>query len=598
MHHIVSDAWSLGVLIREVTTLYAAFSQGQPSPLVELPLQYADFADWQRGWMSGDVLKRELQYWKERLAGVPPVLALPLDRPRPAVKSFRGAAHSFFLAAELTERLRRLSHEQGVTPFMTLLAVWQVLLSRYCGQEDIVVGTPIAGRNRSETEPLIGFFVNTLALRTDLSGEPTFKEILKRVREVALGAYAHQDVPFEKLVEELAPERSLSHTPLFQIAFALQNAPVGTLELPGLELSRLDVGAEVEKFDLTLSMTEGAHRIGGTLGYDTELFDPATIERMAGHFERLLEGIVSAPEQRPAMLPILTPAEWGQLSTEWNDTEKDYAADECVHELFDAQAALRPASLALACGGARLTYGELNEQANRLARHLRSAGVGAEDLVCILMERSAEMLVAVLAALKAGAAYVPLDPSYPQERLSFMLDDTGAKVLLTQERLLESLRGQVACRTICLDRDGEEIARQECGNLLGRATPDQLAYVIYTSGSTGRPKGVQISHGSLLNLVRWHQDVYGVNSADRATQLASVGFDASVWELWPYLTAGASLHVADEETRTSPDALRDWLVSQRVTISFLPTPLAESLLSLEWPRDCAPVHVDRRRPVA
>jgi amino acid adenylation domain-containing protein len=587
MHHIVSDAWSFGVLIREVTTLYAAYSQGQPSPLAELPLQYADFADWQRGWMSGDVLERELQYWKGRLAGAPPVLALPLDRPRPAVKSFRGATHSFLLPAELTERLRRLCQDEGVTPFMTLLAAWQTLLARYSGQEDIVVGTPIAGRNRSETEPLIGFFVNTLVLRTDLSGQPTFGEILKRVREVSLGAYAHQDVPFEKLVEELAPERSLSHTPLFQIAFALQNAPVGALELPGLELSLLNVGAEVEKFDLTLSMTEGAHSIGGTLGYDTELFDPATVERMAAHFQRLLEGVAADARQRPALLPLLTPAEQTQLLTGWNDTRRAYAADACVHELVEAQAAERPASLAFTCGDARLTYGELNERANRLARYLRAAGVRAEDPVCILLERSPELAIAALGVLKAGAAYVPLDPSYPQDRLSFMLADAGAKALLTRERLAELLRGGADCRTICLDREDGEIARQEGDNLPTRSTPANLAYVIYTSGSTGRPKGVQVSHGALLNLVNWHRDVYGVAPADRATQLASVGFDASVWELWPYLTAGASLHVPDDETRTSPEALRDWLVGARITVCFLPTPLAESVLSLAWPRASA-----------
>jgi amino acid adenylation domain-containing protein len=587
MHHIVSDAWSLGVLVREVATLYAAYTQGRPPTLDELPLQYADFADWQRGWMQGEVLERELQYWRRRLAGAPPVLELPTDRPRPAVKSFRGATHSFLLPRELAARLRRLSHEEGATLFMTLLAAWQALLSRYTGQEDVVVGSPIAGRNRAETEGLIGFFVNTLALRTDLSGEPTFREILKRVREVSLGAFAHQDVPFEKLVEELAPARSLSHTPLFQVAFALQNAPVGALELPGLELSRIEFGAEVEKFDMTLSLTEGVDSISGIIGYDTGLFDAATVERMAGHFRLLLEAVASSPEARPAALPLLTAAERRRLLVEWNDTAREREAGACVHELFEAQAALRPGALAVACGDERLTYGELNERANRLARLLRGAGVGREDLVCILLERSAETAVCALAVLKAGAAYVPLDPSYPPDRLSFMLEDARAKVLLTRERLSETLRGRLTCPAVCLDRDAEEIARHDGGDLARASTRDNLAYVIYTSGSTGRPKGVQVTHGSLLNLARWHQEAYGVNADDRATQLASVGFDASVWELWPYLTAGASLHVPEEGTRASAEALREWLAGRRVTITFLPTPLAESVLALEGPRETA-----------
>jgi amino acid adenylation domain-containing protein len=583
MHHIVSDAWSLGVFIKEVAALYSAFIQGKPSPLPELTIQYADFAHWQREWLSGDVLEHQLSYWREQLSGAPAVLEMPTTRPRPAIKSFQGKTHSFVLPEKLSDELKRLGQKAGVTPFITLLAAFKVLLYRYTQQTDILVGTPIAGRNRSETEKLIGFFVNTLVLRTRVEGDESFSQLLQRVREVCLGAYAHQDVPFEKLVEELEPERSLSHTPLFQVMFALQNAPIGALELPGLRLSGMDVGVEIEKFDLTLAMVETEGGLGGTLGYNTDLFDAATIERMAGHFRCLLEGVVAAPGESLAELPLVTTGERHQLLTEWNDTGRTYSSGQYVQELFEACAERAPAALAIVSGHDEITYGELNERANRLAHYLRAAGVKPEDQVCILMERSVEMVLGLLGVLKAGAAYVPLDPTYPQERLGFMLEDARGRILLTQQHLLRETSAFGAYQVICLDRDWDAIARQDGRNPIGEVTAENLAYVIYTSGSTGRPKGVQITHGALLNLIHWHQDTYQLTPAHRATQLAGVGFDASVWELWPYLTAGASLHLPADEIRTEPAKLRDWLVEQNITISFLPTPLAEAVLSLEWP---------------
>jgi amino acid adenylation domain-containing protein len=586
MHHIISDAWSFGVFVKEVEALYSAFVQGQPSPLPDLTVQYPDFADWQREWLSGDVLDQQLSYWREQLSGASWVLQLPTTHTRPAEKTYRGKTHSFVLREELSDELQRLCKKEGVSLFMTLLAAFNVLLYRYTQQKDILIGSPIAGRNRSETEQLIGFFVNTLVLRTRVDGNESFTELLQQVRTMCLGAYAHQDLPFEKLVEELEPERSMSHTPLFQVMFAMQNAHVGSPELPGLRLSAMDVGADIEKFDLSLAMFEDERGLVGSLGYNTDLYDAATIERMMNHFQCLLESIVINPNEAVAELSLLTTSERQQLLTEFNNNVRTYTSDLCVPQLFELCAERDSNALAIVCGDRQITYGELNERANQLARHLRSLGVKPEDRVCILMERSVEMVTALLGALKAGAAYVPLDPTYPQERLRFMLEDARGQVLLTQQRLRnETTAGSY--QVLCVDTDWDQIAQQDKDNPSCEVTTGNLAYVIYTSGSTGRPKGVQITHGGLLNLIRWHQETYNVTPAQRATQLAGVGFDASVWELWPYLTAGASLHLPSDEIRAEPAKLRDWLVQEAINISFLPTPLAERVLSLEWPEQTA-----------
>src|ERR687886_738282 len=586
MHHIVSDGWSMGVLIRELAALYEAFSMGKPSPLPELPIQYADFAHWQRQWLQGEVLAAQLSYWQQQLAGAPSLLELPTDRPRPAVQTFRGAAQSLALPETLTEKLKLLSQRSGVTLFMTLLAAFQTLLYRYTGQDDICIGSPIANRNHSETERLIGFFVNTLVLRTPLSGNPSFQELLGRVREVALGAYAHQDLPFEQLVEALHPERSLSHHPLFQVMFVLQNAPMPALELPGLTLSSLEIDSKTAKFDLTLSMEDTEQGLVGALEYNTDLFDAAAIGRMLGHFQTLLEGIVADPQQHVSNLPILTQPERHTLLVEWNHTQVDYPKDVCVHQLFEAQVEQTPEAMAVVFEDQQLTYRELNRRANQVAHHLRSLGVGSDVLVGICVERSLEMVVGLLGILKAGAAYVPLDPSYPAERLAFMLEDAQVPILLTQQRLVSRLPKHGA-KAICLDADWEIIAQESTENSTSNVKADNLAYVIYTSGSTGKPKGVQIEHQGLLNLVFWHQRAFAVSSAERATQIAGPAFDAAVWELLPYLTTGASIYIANEETRISPVQLRDWLITSAITITFLPTPLAESVLSLDWPSNTA-----------
>ena len=578
MHHIITDGWSLALLFEEMGALYDAFSKGKPSPLAELSLQYVDYSEWQREWIQGDVLEEQLGYWKQQMAGAPALLGLPTDRPRPPVQTFRGACQFMKIPDGVTEGLKSLSRQQGATLFMTLLAAFKTLLYRHMGQPDIVVGTPIANRNRAEVEGQIGLFANTLVLRTDLSGNPTFRELLGRVREVALGAYAHQDLPFEKLVEEMQPGRSLSHSPLFQVSFALEDNPNPYPKFSGLTVSRMEVLRETSKFDLTLFMFEKAEGLSCKFEYNTDLFDGATITRMMGHFQILLQGIAAHPQQSLSELPLVTEAERHQLLMEWNDTETEYPRDPCIHQLFEAQAERTPDAVAVVFEQEQLTYGELDRRANQLAHHLRALGVGPEALVGICMERSVEMVVGLVGILKAGGAYVPLDPSYPKQRLAFMLENAEVRVLLTLERFVDSLPEDKA-GLVRLDSDWHEVAKCSGQNLPGEVKADNLAYVIYTSGSTGTPKGVQVPHRGLMNLVTWHQRTYDVAESDRATLIAAPGFDASVWELWPYLAAGASVSIVDETARGNVIKLVEWLRKNRVTISFLPTPMAEAVLA-------------------
>ena len=537
VHHIVSDGWSIGVFYRELSVLYRAFTNGEPSPLMDLPVQYTDFAVWQREWLQGEMLEKQLSYWKNQIEGIPGVLHLPTDRPRPAVQSYRGKRQSIELSKELTEGLKALSRKEGVTLFMTLLAVFQTLLYRYSGQKDIVVGSPIANRNWAEIEGLIGFFVNTLVLRTDTSENPTFRKLLQRVQTTALEAYEHQDLPFEKLVEELKPERSLSHSPLFQVMFVLQNAPSNSLNVERLSVSPLRIGAETAKCDLTLSMRESVDGLKGSLQYKTDLFDEETIIRMLGHFRVLIEGVIADPSQRLACLPVLTQPEKHQLLREWNVTKRDYPRDSCIHELFEAQVERSPDAVAVICEGQQLTYRELNCKANQLAHYLRKHGVGSEVLVAICMERSLEMVVGLLGILKAGGAYVPLDPDYPTERLGFLLEDMQTSVLLSQKRLTTHLPESCA-RVVCLDRDWREIAEQSGENPISLTTPESLAYVIYTSGSTGQPKGVEVPHRGVLRLLLGVEYVQ-LDESETFLHLAAISFDASTFELWGALLHGA-----------------------------------------------------------
>jgi amino acid adenylation domain-containing protein len=551
--------------------------------LPELPVQYADYAAWQREWLQGERLEAELGYWKAQLEGAPTVLDLPTDRPRPPHQTYRGSTLELSLSQDLTDALKSLGQVEECTLFMTLLAAFGVMLHRYTGQDDILVGSPIANRNRAEIEGLIGFFVNTLVLRTRMEDNPSFLDVLRQVRETTLGAYAHQDIPFEMLVDTLQPQRDMSRSPLFQVMFALQNAPQEPLMLPGLTFSPLEVDGRTAKFDLTLSLVEVGRGLEGIVEYNTDLFEAATISRLAGHLKMLLESVVSNPDQRIAEIALLPQVERHQLLVDWNTTGTVYPREACVHKLFEAQTKRTPDATALVFRDWYLTYGELNRRANQLAHHLQGLGVRPETPVCICVERSLEMVMGLLGILKAGGAYVPLDPAYPQERLAFMLEDTQSPVLLTQRALVEGLPKHDA-HVICLDADWETIARQREENLDNGALVGNPAYAIYTSGSTGQPKGVLVEHNSLLNLTFWHQGAFAISHLDRATQVAGLAFDASVWELWPYLTLGASIHIPLEETRTAPEQLRDWLLIERISISFLPTPLAEAILSLDWPQ--------------
>jgi amino acid adenylation domain-containing protein len=575
MHHIVSDGWSTGVLIREVTALYKAFTKGEASPLGELPIQYADFAKWQREWLQGERLQQLLEYWKQQLAGCPPVLELPTDRERPAVYSFRGAHQSVMLPRSLSEAIKALGQREGATPFMVLLAALQTLLCRYSGQEDICVGTPIAARNRAETEGLIGFFVNTLVIRTDLSGNPSFRELLGRVRERALGAYGHQDLPFEMLVEELQPERNMGHTPLFQVAFTYQNELVGAQQLPGLLLSPFPLKHLTTKFDLTLAVTEGGKGLNVSVEYNADLFNEDTIARMLGHYRTLLEAILADPEERLWRLPLLTEAERHQVLVQWNETRAEYPRDRCVHELFEAQVERWPEAIAVSFGEEKLTYQELNRRANKVAHYLRRLGLGPEVLTGICMERSWEMVVGILGILKAGGSYVPLDPAYPKERLAWMLADTQTPVLLAQQRLVDRLP-EHAARVVCIDTSWEAIARESEENIVSGVTAEHLAYVMYTSGSTGRPKGIGIPHRAINRLV-FNTNYIEVKPGDRIALASNSAFDAATFELWGALLHGATCVNISKEVALSPQDLAAHIREQGISVMFLTTALFNQL---------------------
>ncbi|HZI03814.1 MAG TPA: amino acid adenylation domain-containing protein, partial [Archangium sp.] len=566
LHHIVSDGWSMGVLVREVAALYQAFSRGKPSSLPELPVQYADYSAWQRGWLQGEVLEQQLGWWRQQLADAPRALELPTDRPRPPVLTHHGGTQPVVLPAALSQSLLKLGQREGVTPFMLLLAAFQVLLSRYSGQEDISVGSPIAGRNRTEVEGLIGFFINTLVLRTRLSPQQSFRSLLAQVRETTLGAYAHQDVPFEKLVEELQPERDLSRSPLFQVTLSVQNTPVQALETPGLVLRPLELEAQTARFELSLTFAEDAGALAGVLLYNADLYDARTAARMAGHLCVLLEGAAANPEQSLGLLPLLSEAERRQLLVEWNDTRRGFAVEQSLTAAFEAQVARTPEALALMYEGAQLTFRELNQRANQLAHLLRARGIGPNVLVAMCLERSLEQVVAVFGILKAGGAYVPLDPSYPQERLALVLADSRAPLLLTQQHLLPRLQAPSA-QVLCLDADAALIARESVEDPPRVNGPEDLAYVIYTSGSTGVPKGVMIQQGSVLNLHRaLAATVYAdVQGPLRVSLNAPLSFDASVKQLVQLLD-GHALCMVPDHARGDVDALLALLARDRVDV--------------------------------
>jgi amino acid adenylation domain-containing protein len=564
MHHIVSDGWSIGVLVQEVSALYPAFCAGEVSPLLELEIQYADFAQWQREWLSGEVLEQQLQYWTSQLQGAPELLQLPLDRPRPSVQTYQGATASFTLGQELAQKLQALSRQTGSTLFMTLMAAFVTLLYRYSGESDVVIASSIANRNRSEIESLIGFFVNTLVLRTRLEDNLSFDQLLKQVRETTLQAYEHQDVPFEQIVEALRPQRSMSHSPLFQVMFDLQNTPLGEVELSGVKLSEVKQESTAAKFDLTLSVTETSIGLECEWEYNTDLFDRSTIERMASHFENLLSAIVANPHQTVSELPLLSESERQQLLFDWNDTQTNYPQDKCIHQLFEEQAAKTPDAVAVGFEAQELTYRQLNERANQLAHHLQTLGVKPEVLVGICVERSLEMVVGLLGILKSGGVYVPIDSTYPNERLNYIINDAAVEILLTQKAL--SARLPKNHIKVCYLEETISSAPITSAPQLCLAKPQNLAYVIYTSGSTGQPKGAMIEHSGSVNHCYAMIHSLALDRTDTVAQTAPIGFDISVWQILTILLVGGKVEILKNEILRDPLWLCQELQKKKISI--------------------------------
>ena len=564
VHHIVSDGWSTGVLVRELAALYDAFSGGRPSPLPELPIQYGDFAMWQRQWLQGDVLTSQLDYWRRQLADGDAPLKLPTDRPRPRVRTYAGGKQGFVVDAAVTRRLRALAGQEKASLYMVLLAAFQALLFRYTREPRISVGTYIANRNRTAVEPLIGFFLNTLVMRTDVSGNPGFRELLRRVVEVTLGAYAHQDIPFEKLLEELAPSRDTSFPPFFQAMLVLQNTPESAAAVGPLRLEPFSVpGESFAQFDLTLWLVEEADGLQGTWEYNRDLFDATTASRMVAHFQTLLAGVAHQPDERITALPLLPSEERHQVLRGWNEAACAVPEGACLHHLIAEHAARTPDAIAVTDTERRLTYAELDQRANRLAHHLRSLGVGPERLAGIFLERSVDMVVAVLAVLKAGGAYVPLDPSYPPDRTALMLSDSQPSVLVTR-RALRTLLPAPLPTVVSVDEDAPAIERHPGTAPEGGAGPDHLAYLVYTSGSTGRPKGVMVAHRGLANAYfAWERD-YRLPTLRAHLQMASFSFDVFTGDLARALGSGATLVLCPREWLLEPERLYALMLRERV----------------------------------
>ncbi|MGB3534213.1 MAG: amino acid adenylation domain-containing protein [Microcoleaceae cyanobacterium] len=538
LHHIISDGWSMGVLLQELSRLYQAFLNQEPSPLEELPIQYVDFASWQRQWLQGEVLENQLSYWRQQLQNAPTLSELPTDRIRPAVQTFQGASYKFKISSQLLKALKIVSQESGSTLFITLLAVFYVLIHRYTGNEDIIIGSPIANRNRAEIEKLIGFFVNTLALRVNLSGNPTFEEVLQRVRQVSLEAYQHQDLPFEQLLEELKITRSLSHTPLFQIMFVLQNAPMNTVEISDLSWSPLEISQQTAKFDLTLSFTEINQQLIGNFEYNTDLFEAETISQIAENFQNLIQAIITNPDHKISELNLLNQAEKEQFLVKWNRTQTHYPREACIHQLFEQQVEQYPDAIALTFADQQLTYQQLNIKANKIAHYLRKIDMKPDTLIGVFMERSIETFVSILGILKAGSAYVILEKNYPQERLSFILKDTQLAAIITnkKENYLDCLNIPI----LDLEKDRNIISDEKSNNLNSQVTAENLAYVMYTSGSTGKPKGVCIPHRGVVRLVK-QSNYINFSTEEIFLQAAPLSFDASTFEIWGALLNGKRL---------------------------------------------------------
>ncbi|MGZ8937893.1 MAG: non-ribosomal peptide synthetase, partial [Limisphaerales bacterium] len=569
-HHVASDEWSLRILLREWAAYYAGICEGREVTLPELPIQYADFAQWQRNWLASDEYKAQLEYWSQQLKAAP-VSQLPVDRPRPSAQTFNGALFGRLIPRELSERLKLFSRQERCTLFMTLVAAFKVLMYRYTQQEDLIVGCPIAGRNRLETEPLVGFFVNTLAVRTSMAGDPGFRTVLKLVRDNTLGAFANQDIPFDKLVEELHPQRSSTHMPFVQVVFSLNNEFVEEQIFPGIRSEEIEVHTLTSKFDLTVISKDTPQGLSMVIEYNTDLFDQERIGRLLGHYEQLLESILARPDETVSRLEMLTPPERKQLLYDWNATATGYPGAATVHEIFEAQAAKTPNAIALQYDERSITYGELSARSSHVARYLVKNGAGPKGLVGVYMERSIDMIAAFLGILKAGSAYVPLDLSYPKERLEFMIADTKMPLLLTQASLQNELpRGGV--KVVALDTEWKKIQQEPQEMPRVEANAESLAYVIYTSGSTGQPKGVAVPHRGITRLVL-NTDYVALKPTDRIAQASNASFDAATFEIWGALLNGARAVGIRKEVALSPLDFTETLRKEQITTLFLTTAL-------------------------
>ncbi|WP_013334418.1 non-ribosomal peptide synthetase [Gloeothece verrucosa] len=590
IHHIIFDGWSYNLFLKELEELYKAFVSQKSPNLPQLGIQYRDYAIKQKDESELKKLKPKMDYWKDHLKGNLPILQLPTNYTRLAERRYPSSRQPLQLSSSLTQKLKKISFEEKVTPFMTLLAALKSLLYRYTNQEDIIIGTPTAGRHRKDSRDLLGCFINTLALRTDLSGNPSFQEILRRVRKVSLGAFSNAEMPFEKLVEELKPERELTITPVFQVLFLFHNTPMLRLELPELTVTPLDIQRGTASFDLMVEIKENSEGLTVWFEYDPDLFAPDTMERMANHFETLLTGIVDNPSQPIIDLPLLTQTEQDQLLTEWNNTHKDYLLDQAIHQIVEAQVAKTPQATAVTFNQQSLTYQELNTRANQIAHYLQSLGIGSGSLVGLCLERSPEMIIGLLGILKAGAAYVPLDPAYPQDRLKYMLSNSQAEVLLTQSKFVSQL-GEIDTKIVCLDKNSALISVAAKTNPISQVTPENLTYVIYTSGSTGQPKGVAMTQIALSNLIKWQLENTKVTSGGKTLQFAPISFDVSFQEIFSTLGSGGTLVLITDEIRRDSRALWSFLKKENINRLFLPFVALQQLAEIAQESDQVPQHL-------
>ena len=582
-HHIVSDGWSFSVMINEMNNLYNALCNNTEVNISSLDIHYADYSVWQKETLQGEKVEELISFWRKQLEDVP-VLSLPVDNPRPPIQTYNGKRYNFNIEKDITENIKTFSKDHGVTLFMTLFSIYAILIQKYSRQKDFAIGSPIANRNNAQVEPLIGFFVNMLALRCDLEGDPTFIELLNKIKKTTLDAYSHQDLPFEKLVDELVTTRDMSRSPLFQVAFVLQTAHSETFNFEGLTAEKIPVGNDASGFDMTMEFYEIDDALHGAVEYNADLFDEVTIKAFATYYNRLIDMVCDRPEERISAYSLLSPEEYALITQQWNETDRLFPSKTVV-ELFEEQVVKNPTQTAVIWQDESLTYDELNRRANKLAHFLQKQGAAPGTLVGLCVERSIELFVGLIGIIKSGAAYVPMDPEYPEDRLEYMIADEDVKALLTEESLKEKILNK-SVPTFLLDKEWGTIDAEVDKNCASAITPDDLIYVIYTSGSTGKPKGVEVFHKSVVNICSWHQALCKIDESTKMTQMAGIGFDATGLEYWPYLTGGAILFPVPKDTILNPPELMKFYTEHGITHSFAATPIAEKIFLEPVPEKC------------